>query len=202
MLKPLVLSPDGSPKDFPGARLRYFESFFSRKETENFFNQLLEETKWKQDVITVYGKTYPQPRLTALYAINTLPYKYSGINMYPLPMSPLLSQIQERINKVCNSKFTSVLLNQYRDGKDSNGWHSDNEKELGKHPIIASLSFGAERFFYLKHRKQKELRLKILLKSGSLLIMEGETQSNWLHQIAKTRRPVGKRINLTFRKII
>ena len=202
MLKPLVLSSDGSPKDFPGARLRYFESFFSKKETENFFNQLLEETKWKQDVITVYGKTYPQPRLTALYAINTLPYKYSGINMYPLPMSPLLSQIQERINKVCNSKFTSVLLNQYRDGKDSNGWHSDNEKELGKHPIIASLSFGAERFFYLKHRKQKELRLKILLKSGSLLIMEGETQSNWLHQIAKTRRPVGKRINLTFRKII
>ena len=202
MLKPLVLSSDGSPKDFPGARLRYFESFFSKKETENFFNQLLEETKWKQDVITVYGKTYPQPRLTALYAINTLPYKYSGINMYPLPMSPLLSQIQERINKVCNSKFTSVLINQYRDGKDSNGWHSDNEKELGKHPIIASLSFGAERFFYLKHRKQKELRLKILLKSGSLLIMEGETQSNWLHQIAKTRRPVGKRINLTFRKII
>ena len=202
MLKPLVLSSDGSPKDFPGARLRYFESFFSKKETENFFNQLLEETKWKQDVITVYGKTYPQPRLTALYAINTLPYKYSGINMYPLPMSPLLSQIQERINKVCNSKFTSVLLNQYRDGKDSNGWHSDNEKELGKHPIIASLSFGAERFFYLKHRKQKELRLKILLKSGSLLIMEGETQSNWLHQIAKTARPVGPRINLTFRKII
>ena len=202
MLKPLVLSSDGSPKDFPGARLRYFESFFSKKETENFFNQLLEETKWQQDVITVYGKTYPQPRLTALYAINTLPYKYSGINMYPLPMSPLLSQIQERINKVCNSKFTSVLLNQYRDGKDSNGWHSDDEKELGKHPIIASLSFGAERFFYLKHRKQKELRLKILLKSGSLLIMEGETQSNWLHQIAKTRRPVGKRINLTFRKII
>ena len=147
MLKPLVLSSDGSPKDFPGARLRYFESFFSKKETENFFNQLLEETKWKQDVITVYGKTYPQPRLTALYAINTLPYKYSGINMYPLPMSPLLSQIQERINKVCNSKFTSVLINQYRDGKDSNGWHSDNEKELGKHPIIASLSFGAERFF-------------------------------------------------------
>ena len=202
MLKPLVLSSDGSPKDFPGARLRYFESFFSKKETENFFNQLLEETKWQQDVITVYGKTYPQPRLTALYAINTLPYKYSGINMYPLPMSPLLSQIQERINKVCNSKFTSVLLNQYRDGKDSNGWHSDDEKELGKHPIIASLSFGAERFFYLKHRKQKELRLKILLKSGSLLIMEGETQSNWLHQIAKTRKPVGKRINLTFRKII
>ena len=202
MLKPLELSSDGSPKDFPGARLRYFESFFSKKETETFFNQLLKETKWQQDLITIFGKTYPQPRLTALYAINTLPYKYSGISMYPLPMSPLLSQIQERINKVCDSKFTSVLLNQYRDGKDSNGWHSDDEKELGKHPIIASLSFGAERFFHLKHKKQKELRLKIPLKSGSLLIMEGETQTHWLHQIAKTRRPVGKRINLTFRKII
>ena len=122
--------------------------------------------------------------------------------MKPNKFNETLNNIKEKVELLSNSSFNCVLLNLYRNGQDSNGWHSDNEKELGKHPIIASLSFGAERFFYLKHRKQKELRLKILLKSGSLLIMEGETQSNWLHQIAKTRRPVGKRINLTFRKII
>ena len=117
-------------------------------------------------------------------------------------MNPLLLDIEDRVRKVCDTEFTSVLLNLYRDGKDSNGWHADNEKELGKNPIIASLSFGAERFFHLKHRNQKELRLKIPLTSGSLFLMEGETQSHWLHQIAKTARPVGPRINLTFRKII
>ena len=117
-------------------------------------------------------------------------------------MTPLLVEIQNRIQKVSDSKFTTVLLNQYRNGKDGNGWHADNEKELGVNPTIASLSFGAERFFHLKHKTEKELRLKILLKSGSLLLMEGETQTNWLHQIAKTARPVGPRINLTFRKII
>ena len=122
--------------------------------------------------------------------------------MHPHHMTPLLSQIQARIHQVCDTQFTTVLLNHYRDGKDSNGWHADNEKELGKNPVIASVSFGAERFFHLKHREQKELRLKILLKKGSLLLMEGETQTYWLHQIAKTARPLGSRINLTFRKII
>ena len=110
--------------------------------------------------------------------------------------------IQNRIQKVSDSKFTTVLLNQYRDGKDSNGWHADNEKELGENPVIASISFGAERFFHLKHRNKKDLRMKIPLTSGSLLFMEGETQKYWLHQIAKTSRKVGPRINLTFRKII
>lgn len=202
MLKPLILPSDGTPTDFPGARLRYFDSFFTEKEAEAHFKQLLKETPWQQDPITVFGKTYTQPRLTALYANNSLPYSYSGITMHPHQMTPLLSQIQERIHQVCDTQFTTVLLNHYRDGKDSNGWHADNEKELGKNPVIASVSFGAERFFHLKHREQKELRLKILLKKGSLLLMEGETQTHWLHQIAKTARPLGSRINLTFRKII
>jgi alkylated DNA repair dioxygenase AlkB len=202
MSQPFVLANNGTPSDFPGARLRYFEAFFSEKEAEGHYEQLLRETPWQQDPIKIFGKTYDQPRLTALYANNNLPYSYSGITMHPHQMTPLLSHIQKRIGEVCDTQFTTVLLNQYRDGKDSNGWHADNEKELGKNPVIASVSFGQERYFHLKHRKRKEIRLKILLKKGSLLLMEGETQSHWLHQIAKTARPVAPRINLTFRKII
>ncbi|MFZ9074323.1 MAG: alpha-ketoglutarate-dependent dioxygenase AlkB family protein [Flavobacteriaceae bacterium] len=195
------LPGDGTPIDLKGGRLRYFESFFQESEAKEVFNSLLEQTPWKQDPITVFGKTYQQPRLTALYATNTKPYSYSGITMNPLPMTPLLETLRDKIHQVSSNTFTTVLLNLYRDGKDSNGWHADDEKELGKNPVIASLSFGAERYFHLKHRKDKNLRLKIPLKSGSLLIMEEETQTNWLHQIAKTTRPVGPRINLTFRKI-
>jgi len=195
------LPGDGTPIDIKGGRLRYFESFFQESEAKEVFNSLLEQTPWKQDPITVFGKTYQQPRLTALYATNTKPYSYSGITMNPLPMTPLLETLRDRIHQVSSSTFTTVLLNLYRDGKDSNGWHADDEKELGKNPVIASLSFGAERYFHLKHRKDKNLRLKIPLKSGSLLLMEEQTQKYWLHQIAKTARPVGPRINLTFRKI-
>ena len=202
MVKLLKVPKDGTTIHYPGTELRYFQNFFLPAEADNIFNQLHEQTPWQQDPITVFGKTYPQPRLTALYANNTLPYSYSGITMHPHQMNPLLLDIQNRLRQVCNSEFTTVLLNLYRDGKDSNGWHADNEKELGKNPVIASLSFGAERFFHLKHRNQKELRLKIPLHSGSLLLMEGATQHHWLHQIAKTARAVGPRINLTFRKII
>ena len=202
MIKPIVLPGNGSITEFPGAQFRYFESFFKNEKSEKYFNQLQNEIHWRNDSITIYGKTYPQPRLTALYSTNSIPYSYSGITMYPNQITPLLLEIKNSIHKVSNIEFTTVLLNQYRDGKDSNGWHADNEKELGANPTIASLSFGAERFFHLKHKTKKELRLKILLKSGSLLLMEGETQTNWLHQIAKTARPVGPRINLTFRKII
>jgi len=202
MIKPIVLPSNGSITKFPGAQFRYFESFFINEKSEKYFNKLQNEINWRNDSITIYGKTYPQPRLTALYSTNSMPYSYSGITMYPNQITPLLLEIKNSIHKVSDVEFTTVLLNQYRDGKDSNGWHADNEKELGANPTIASLSFGAERFFHLKHKTKKELRLKILLKSGSLLLMEGETQTNWLHQIAKTARPVGPRINLTFRKII
>ena len=202
MLKPLDILGDGTPLNLPGAKLRYFESFFNKSEAYNYFKQILDTTDWQQDKIKVYGKTYMQPRLTALYANNALPYSYSGIKMHPEKMTHILSVIQNRIHKVSNNIFTTVLINQYRNGNDSNGWHADNEKELGQNPIIASVSLGSDRFFHLKHRNKKELRFKILLKSGSLLFMEGETQTHWLHQIAKTAQPVGTRINLTFRKII
>jgi len=201
MIDSQLLSTEGEPLLLNDAKIRYYESFFTPKEAATIFDQLLEETLWQQDPITVFGKTYPQPRLTALYAINNRPYSYSGIRMTPKIMTPLLQKIKNKIATISETEFTTVLLNLYRDGKDSNGWHADNEKELGKNPIIASLSFGENRFFHLKHRRNKKDRFKLLLKSGSILLMEGSTQEHWLHQIAKTARPVGPRINLTFRKI-
>jgi alkylated DNA repair dioxygenase AlkB len=122
--------------------------------------------------------------------------------MQPTLFTTELQQIKSDIEKEAHHKFTSVLLNRYRDGNDSNGWHADNEKELGTNPVIASLSLGESRPFHFKHRKIKEERHKINLSHGSLLIMRGDMQHHWLHQIAKTKKDIGERINLTFRTII
>jgi len=121
--------------------------------------------------------------------------------MHPNTFSKELKDIKIKVEQQCNFEFTSCLANLYRHGQDSNGWHADNEKELGVNPIIASLSLGEERFFHLKHRNDKNLKQKLLLQNGSLLIMKGETQHHWLHQIAKTKKKIEPRINLTFRQI-
>ena len=186
----------------PDAELTYYSTFWTKEEADILYSKLLKEIPWRQDPITVFGKTYPQPRLTSLHSVNKEPYSYSGIKMNPEPMTETLERILSKIKTVEQNKFTSVLLNQYRDGKDSNGWHSDDEKELGINPIIASVSLGEERFFHLKHKKDKTQRLKIKLEHGSLLIMGGTMQENWQHQIAKTKREINSRINLTFRKIL
>ena len=122
--------------------------------------------------------------------------------MWPHSFIEPLTTIKERIEKVAKVEFTTCLLNLYRDGKDSNGWHSDDEKELGRNPVIASVSLGEERYFHLRHKKNKSLKSKLLLQHGSLLLMQGETQHNWQHQIPKTAKRIGPRINLTFRVIV
>lgn len=187
--------------DLPNAEISYFPNFFNLQESEQYFNLLKNEIPWQQDDIKVFGKTYAQPRLTALFANNEKPYSYSNITMHPHGFSSALSDIKTKVEQQCQTQFTTCLANLYRDGSDSNGWHADNEKELGKNPIIASVSFGEARFFHLKHRTQKDLKHKLLLESGSLLLMKGETQHHWLHQIAKTKHKINPRINLTFRVI-
>lgn len=187
--------------DLPDATISYYHDFFDKTETDTVFNELLKMTPWQQDQITLFGKTHPQPRLTALYGNDGKPYSYSNITMQPHPWSLLLQKIKFKIETVVETEFTSVLLNLYRDGKDSNGWHADNEKELGENPVIASVSFGAERSFHLQHNLDKNCKQKIILENGSLLIMEGTTQHFWKHQIPKTTKPIGPRINLTFRVI-
>jgi alkylated DNA repair dioxygenase AlkB len=121
--------------------------------------------------------------------------------MLPKVFTKELLDIKRDIEQMANHQFTSVLLNLYRNGNDSNGWHADNEKELGKNPVIASLSLGNPRLFQFKHRNLKDQKYKLILEHGSLLLMKGEMQHYWLHQIPKTKKKVGERINLTFRKI-
>lgn len=186
--------------DLPDAEIEYYPELFSSAKANELFQLLQKEILWQQDAITIFGKTLPQPRLTALFGNEGKPYGYSGIIMQPHAWSPLMMFIKEEVEKICQENFTTVLLNNYRDGKDSNGWHADNEKELGRNPIIASVSFGAERTFQLKHNTL-DAKQTIVLQHGSLLIMKGTTQHFWKHQIPKTTKQVGARINLTFRII-
>ena len=184
--------------DLQDAEIQYYPNFFDTTTANDLFLKLQKEIIWQQDDIMVYGKTYAQPRLTALYGNQGKPYGYSNIVMQPHNWSPLLIYIKNEIETICEENFTTVLLNNYRNGKDSNGWHADNEKELGRNPIIASVSFGAERVFQLKHNSL-DLKQNIILHHGSLLIMQGTTQHFWKHQIPKTAKPISERINLTFR---
>lgn len=193
-LEPIILY-------LPDAEIIYYPHFFDKKEADAIFTQLANEIPWQQDDIQVFGKIYPQPRLTALFGNEGKPYSYSNIKMQPHPWNLLLQKLKSQVESVTDTNFTTVLLNYYRDGKDSNGWHADNEKELGTNPIIASVSFGAERVFQLKHNSIKDQKKSILLEHGSLLIMKGATQHFWKHQIPKTSKPIGPRINLTFRII-
>jgi alkylated DNA repair dioxygenase AlkB len=188
--------------NLPDAEIIYFPHFFNTEEADRLFSELKNNSAWQQDEIRVFGKIHPQPRLTALYGEQGKPYSYANITMQPLQWTPVLQKIKESVEHTCQTKFTSVLLNYYRDGKDSNGWHADNEKELGTNPVIASISLGAERVFQLKHNADKECKKNIVLEHGSLLLMKGTTQQFWKHQIPKTTKPIGPRINLTFRVII
>lgn len=176
----------------------YLPNYISSEESGLLFENLLKETAWRSDKIKMFGKTYDIPRLQAWY--GDAKYIYSNIKLDPLTWTPILSHIKNSIMDCTGSTFNSVLINLYRDGQDSNGWHSDDEDTLGENPVIASLSLGGERNFQLKH-KSKGYKHQITLKAGSLLIMGGTSQHYWLHQIPKTKKTVNPRINLTFRMI-
>ena len=186
----------------PDSDIFYYRGFFNRIEADGLMRGLKENISWRQDDIRVFGKVYPQPRLTALYADNGKPYSYSNITMHPLAFTEDLLLIKNKIESVLpGTAFTTCLLNLYRNGRDSNGWHADDEAELGKNPVIASVSLGEERAFHFKHKDDPSLKHKMVLEHGSLLIMKGSTQHHWLHQVPKTARTIGERINLTFRVI-
>ncbi len=190
------------PLELPDADIVYYPRFFKQAKSDAYFQKLHDEIEWRQDDVTVFGKKYPQPRLTALYGNNDKTYTYSGLTLSPLPFTQPLKQIKEKIETTTQSSFSTVLLNLYRDGADSNGWHSDDEKELGQNPVIASVSFGTERIFHFRHKKDKSLKHKIVLEHGSLLLMKGTTQHYWQHQLPKSKRVTSPRINLTFRWLV
>jgi alkylated DNA repair dioxygenase AlkB len=178
----------------------YIPNFFDKRKSDCYFDTLRNQIEWKQEKMNMYGKTLMFPRLTAWYGDNNKPYSFSGITLTPNQWTKTLLDIKDKIEPKCNVIFNSVLLNLYRNEKDSISWHTDAEKELGKNPVIASVNFGAERKFQLRHIETKE-RIEINLEHGSLLIMQGELQHYWQHQIPKTKNKVGERINLTFRVI-
>jgi alkylated DNA repair dioxygenase AlkB len=178
----------------------FYPDFFPKEESDSLLQKLKENINWKQESMNMYGKRVYFPRLTAWYGDNDKPYSFSGITLQPKNWTKELIAIKQKIEPLSKAVFNSVLLNLYRNGNDSISWHTDAEKELGINPIIASVNFGAKRNFQLRHIHTKE-KLEIELTNGSLLIMQGELQHFWQHQVPKTSRVVGERINLTFREI-
>ena len=166
-----------------------------------WFKSCLHDLNWETGFIKIFGKTHQIPRLQAWYADNEIEYTYSGKKLQRHNWNNLLLEIKEKIENITSFKFNSVLANLYRDGNDSMGLHSDDEKELGKKPVIASLSLGESREIYFKH-KNKKLDLMIPQASGQLMVMHGKTQEYWKHEIKKTKKIKKPRINLTFRNII
>jgi alkylated DNA repair dioxygenase AlkB len=189
--------------DLPDAEIRYFPIFFTPSKADFLLDQLLRTIEWKQNTIKMYGKENPVPRLEAWYGDKGKSYAYSGIKMEPRPWTDDLLFIKKSIEAKAGVIFNSVLINYYRNGQDRVAWHSDDEKELGRNPIIASVSLGAERNFKLRHKhyKSNDQKEQIILNHGSFLLMEGTTQHNWMHEIPRTAKPIGPRINLTFRII-
>lgn len=180
----------------------FMRDFLSEDQAIQQESLLLNTIEWKQEEVYVFGKKYKEPRKTAWYGDENCVYSYAGKKNHPVPWTEELFQLKSDIEALISGVvFNSVLLNQYRDGNDKMGWHSDNEKELGKNPIIASVSLGATRFFDLKHRRIKSLKKRLELPSGSLLIMCGSTQENWLHQVPRQKKVKDSRINLTFRTV-
>lgn len=236
----------------PDADVVYYPQLFSVQQSDAFFTELLQGIGWQQPRVTVYGRTIDQPRLTAWHGDPGRCYSYSGIQFTPLPWTETLLTIKLAIEAVSGVEFNSVLLNLYRNERDSVSWHADAESELGTNPVIGSVSFGATRLFEMKHRvqlahepyphastrNQLDLadcgstwnhpkstdcgstwnhpdspvdptpaptpirRLRLHLQHGSYLLMRGPTQHHWLHQVPKQTKPVGPRINLTFRVIV
>lgn len=189
--------------DLPDADIILFDEFFTKTECEKLYKNLIEKINWQQYTIKMFGKILNQPRLTAFYGEENKPYAYSGLKLTPNPWTEDLLFIKSRITKTAQINFSSVLLNYYRNGQDSMGWHSDDEKELGQNPVIGSISFGETRLFQLRHLTRKDLKkVDIKLTNGSFLLMKGQTQHYWEHQIPKTSKHITQRINLTFRTIV
>jgi alkylated DNA repair dioxygenase AlkB len=190
------------PLSLPDADLMFYPFLLGQAEGDRLFTDLLTTTPWRQDWITVYGRSHLQPRLTAWYGNAGKSYTYSGITLHPAPWTVTLLDLKARVEAVSGIAFNSVLLNLYRHGNDSMGWHSDDEPELGQNPMIGSLSLGGKRRLLLRHRFQKELKHQLELTSGSFLLMQGKMQHYWQHHVPKTKRLVSPRINLTFRVIV
>jgi alkylated DNA repair dioxygenase AlkB len=175
--------------------------FFDVQRSVQLFESLMQQTAWEQPEMIIFGKKHAQAGLSTWYSDTGVNYEYSGVVRCAHPMTSLLDRVRVELEKFTGVAFNSVLVNLYRDGKDSVSWHSDNEAINGREPTIASISLGATRRFDLRHKATKHT-VRVDLEDGSLVVMSGLSQHCWVHQIAKTASQVGPRINLTFRRII
>ena len=163
----------------PDAELMIYRSLFNSRESDKLFSGLYNRISWRQEFIQIYGKSIPIPRLTAWYGNPGKQYTYSNIEMTPQPWTDPLLEIKEKIEPISGVRFNSVLLNLYRDGRDSVAWHSDDEPELGINPVIGSVSFGSSRRFVLRHLDHADLKQALDLTHGDFLLMKGTTQHFW-----------------------
>jgi alkylated DNA repair dioxygenase AlkB len=184
----------------PQAELLFWPKWLSPEQAERCYQQLAQQLNWQQPAIKIFGKAVPIPRQQVWMGDAHCSYKYSGVLFEPEPWHPLVRQLTDWVNQLCQTHFNSVLLNWYSDGQQHMGWHSDDEPELGENPKIASLSLGQQRFFDLKH-KGLGTQLKLELGHGSLLLMAGKCQQYWQHRVPKMASATEGRINLTFREI-
>ncbi|KAF5728832.1 Oxidoreductase 2OG-Fe(II) oxygenase family protein isoform 1 [Tripterygium wilfordii] len=211
-----------------GSEVVYVQRFMAYDEAWRLFDYLDKQIPWTRPTIRVFGRSCVQPRDTCYIASAGLPeLAYSGYQPHPYSwddFSPL-TEILKLVQKVLpGSRFNSLLLNRYKGGNDYVGWHADDEKLYGSTPEIASVSFGCDREFVLKKKPSKSSggekrsdgepeskRLKkssdanqhsFMLKHGSLLVMRGYTQRDWIHSVPKRAKAETTRINLTFRLVL
>lgn len=186
---------------YEDAKLVYYPDFIKPEAANTLYQNLYQSISWQQKDIKIFGKKIPQPRLTAFFAEKGVSYTYSGLQWQPESFPLEIRRLMKKIKAVSEVKFNTCLANLYRDGQDSMGWHADDEKVLGKNPVVASISLGEERRFQWKHKAQKTLKDQLILGHGSLLLMQGSMQHHWKHQLPKTNKQVEPRINLTFRNV-
>lgn len=193
---------DGGPIAGPGLEAEVLRGALTRAEADDAFAALRSEIPWRQEHLRMFGRSVPVPRLEAWIADEGLDYTYSGIPHVAQPWSPGLATVRDRMGALVGTRFNSVLCNLYRDGRDGVDWHADDEVEFGRRPLIVSLSLGATRRFDLRRVDDHSVRVDLELEHGDVLVMRGTTQELWRHRVPRTRRPVGERINLTFRTVV
>lgn len=194
-----LLSTESLRLDLPDADVRLWRPAFQPAEADELLALLRTRIAWQQEEIVIFGERRLVPRLVAWHGDSGMAYTYSGTVHEPLPWTSELQQIRHRVEELTAHRYNSVLLNLYRDGRDGMGWHADDEPELGREPVIASVSLGATRRFKLRHRRSRIAASTLDLAHGDLLLMAGQTQHKYVHAVPKTARPVGARVNLTFR---
>ena len=193
------------PKHLDPALFTHYPHFLSEEVADRALDRCWLELEWSQRTIKLFGRQVMQPRLIAWYGDPEAVYCYSGLKLEPLPWHPLLLELKTHIEDLTGGRFNSVLANAYRNGRDSMGWHSDDESELGPQPLIASLTLGTPRRFLLRPKSRpnnvRSAAIALSLEHGSLLLMKGDSQQRYQHALPRTRRPVGLRINLTYRQV-